>query len=98
MLFRSAYWSWVEICISYFYFSSFLNPENWKKLENINVQWLIRTAWNYHYYSGAESSSSLVNVLNALKLKHGVTEELDNITRLTEEAKSWVEEVINGLS
>jgi len=64
------FWSWLDICICYFYFTSFLDSDLWAAIERVNVKWLVRTSWNYHYYSGSESSGSLAHVLKSLEIEN----------------------------
>jgi hypothetical protein len=92
------FWSWVDICISYFYFASFLNSDLWGSIERINVKWLVRTSWNYHFYSGSESSGSLANVLKTLEIESEASSELEEIAKLSNESESWVSNVKTCLS
>lgn len=87
------FWSWVGICISYFYFSNFLDSELWSSIERPNIKWLVRTSWNYNYYSGSESSVSLASVLRSLEVESEAGIELNELSKLTKAAEGWVNEV-----
>jgi hypothetical protein len=87
------FWSWLHICISYFHFASFLDSKLWGAVERVNIKWLVRTSWNYHHYSGSESSSSLASVLKSLEIVNTASSELEEVAKLSNESESWVSNV-----
>ncbi|VUD61587.1 hypothetical protein TDB9533_02844 [Thalassocella blandensis] len=93
----TGFWSWVEICISYFYFANFLYPNLWGAIEKVNVRWLVRTSWNYHHYSGSESSGSLAAVIRSLGMESEAEEELNELANFSIESEIWVIDVKTSL-
>jgi hypothetical protein len=87
------FWSWLDICISYFHFSSFLDVTLWGAIKKVNVQWLVRTSWNYHHFSGSESAGNLAVVLNSLAIENEVSLELGKIAKLSKKSEGWVSNV-----
>ena len=93
-----AFWSWVEICLSYLYFANFLYQNLWVANERVNLQWLIRTSWNYHYYAGSESVEGLGEVLKALNMAGEANAKLEEVAKLNQEASNWVQNVRSKLA
>ena len=91
---ETSYWSWVDICLNYYHFAYFLYPDLWRTLETLNLNWLVRTSWNYQYFSGSESTSGLSDVLVSLGVTAEALPPLNNVANINEEASIWVKNVV----